>query len=68
MKKDTGALFLLMCWHEFAWLLQNALIHGLQNSWFQTLHSTMNGEIVFRLIIMFVVQSESRNPPKLEPQ
>ena len=33
--------------HQFSWLLQNTLSLGFLNSCFQTLHATINGEIVF---------------------
>jgi len=39
----------------FSWFLQNALIHGILNSWFQTLQATINGTIEFRWIFIFVV-------------
>jgi hypothetical protein len=42
-------------WHQFSWFLQNALIHGNLNSWFQTIHATINGKIVFRWIFIFVI-------------
>jgi hypothetical protein len=49
-------------WHRFSWFLQNALIHGFLNSWFQTLPAALNGKIVFRWIFIFVVQiSENWN-------
>ena len=48
-------------WHSFSWFLENALIHGFLNSWFQTLQATINGKIVISLD--FIPQ----NPRKLEP-
>jgi len=42
-------------WSQFPWFLQNALIHGFLNSWFQASQATTNGKIVFRWIFMFVV-------------
>ena len=42
-------------WHKFLWFLQNALIPGFLNSWFQTLQATINGKIVFRWSLNFVV-------------
>ena len=33
--------------HQFSWLLQNTLSLGFLNSYFQTLHATINGKIVF---------------------
>ena len=41
--------------HQCSWFLQNALIHGFLNSWFQTLQATVNGKIVLRWIFIFVV-------------
>ena len=35
-------------WHQFSWFLQNPLIPGFLNSWFQTLQATINGKIVFK--------------------
>jgi len=49
-------------WHQFSWFLQNAVIHGFLNLWFQTIHTTINEKIVFRGL------SEPRNPRKLEPR
>jgi hypothetical protein len=43
-------------WQHFSWFLQNALIPGLLNSWFQTLQATINWKIVFRWIFIFVVE------------
>jgi len=40
---------------NFRGFLQNELIHGFMNSWFQTLQVTINGKIVFRSIFIFVV-------------
>jgi len=45
----------LICWHQFTWFLQNAVIYGFLNSWFQTLQATINGKIVFRWILILVV-------------
>ena len=53
-----------ICWHQFLWFLKNALIHGFLNSWFQTLHATINCmlfDFYFRGLI------EPGNPRKLEP-
>jgi len=44
--KYCGSIFIRR--HRFSWFLQNALIHGFFNSWFQTLQATVNGKIVFR--------------------
>jgi hypothetical protein len=41
-------------WHQFSWFLQNALIHGFLNSWFQTLQATINGKIV-QLNLSYVI-------------
>jgi len=41
--------------HQFLWFLQNALMHGFLNSWFQTLQATINGKIVFHWIFIFMV-------------
>jgi hypothetical protein len=38
-------------WHQFLWFLQNAVILGFSNSWFQTLQATVTGKIVFRWIL-----------------
>jgi len=46
---------IIIRWHQFSWFLQNALIHGLLNSWFQSLHATIYGKIVFRWILVFMV-------------
>ena len=35
-------------WHQFSWFLQNALILGFFNSWFQTLQTKVNEKIVLR--------------------
>jgi hypothetical protein len=48
-------------------LLQNALIHGFLNSWFQTLPATINGKIVFRYDFYFRDLIGPRNHRKLEP-
>ena len=42
-------------WHQFSWFLQNALIPGFLNRCFQTLQTTIDGKIVFRWILIFVV-------------
>jgi len=42
-------------WHQFLWFLQHTLIHGFLNSWFQTLKVTVNGKLIFRWILIFVV-------------
>ena len=41
--------------NQLSWFLQNALIPGFLNSWFQTIQATINGNIVFRWIYIFVV-------------
>jgi hypothetical protein len=41
-------------WHykiHFLWFLQNAVILGFSNSWFQKLQETVTGKIVFRWIL-----------------
>jgi hypothetical protein len=42
-------------WYQFSWFLQNVLIRGFLNSWFQTLHATVNMKVVCRWILIFVV-------------
>ena len=48
-------------WHKFLWFLQNALIPGLLNSWFQRLQATINGKIVICCILNHKIHE------KLEP-
>ena len=38
-------------WHQFLWFLQNAVILGFSNTWFQKLQETVTGKIVFRWIL-----------------
>jgi hypothetical protein len=58
---NSIAIIMIYCentiirWYQFSWFLQNALISLFLNSWFQTLHATIHGKIVFRWILVFVV-------------
>jgi len=67
MGKNTYCESTIICWHQFLWFLQNALINGFLNSWFQTLQARINGKIAFHWIFIFVVLvdheiSENSNP------
>ena len=53
-------------WHQFSWFLQNAVIFGFLNSWFQTLQVTINWENCISLVFNFHGLSEPQNPQKLE--
>ena len=46
---------LLFIGTNFSWFLQNVVIHGFLNSWFQALHARVNGKIVFHWILIFLV-------------
>jgi hypothetical protein len=48
-------------WHQFSWFLQNALIPGFLNSWFQVVH-------VFRWILIFMHLMGTTKSAKLEAQ
>ena len=54
-------------WYQFSWFLQNALIHGFLNSWFQTLQTTVIGENCILLDFNICSLSEPRNLRKLKP-
>jgi len=41
-------------WHQFSWFLQNSFFHGFLNSWLQILQATINRNIVFRWILIFM--------------